>query len=114
MELPHDEDEAGIRRHVDQLAARIAETDQPFAEASRAFETEYLNLLRAISRLGPRYAFDREGRPAAVAAVREALPIMERDLLEAIVDDHACELAAVQEALYRLMLAYGRRRSSNG
>ena len=114
MGLPHDEDKAGFLRQVDRLAERIAGTDQPFAEASRAFATDYQHLLRAISRLGPRYAFDRDGRPAAIAAVREALPVMERDLFEAIVDDHACEVAAVEEALYRLMLAYGRRRSGSG
>jgi hypothetical protein len=113
MRLPHDEDEAGVRRHVDLLATRIG-TDQPFAEASRGFEPEYQHLLRAISRLDPRYAFDRAGRPAAIAAVREALPIMERDLFDAIVDDHACEVAAVEEALFRLMLAYGRRCRDGG
>ena len=99
-----------IARRADLVAARLPGTDQPFAEASREFASEYRELARAISSLGSRYAFDREGRPAAIAAVRDALPLMERDLFDAIVDDHACELAAVEEALYRVALAYGRRR----
>jgi hypothetical protein len=110
MELPHEEDEADVRRRVDLLAARLIGNDRSFADVSREFETEYKELLRAISRLDPRYAFDRDGRPPAIAAVREALPVMERDLFDAIVDDHACELAAIEEALFRLLLAYGRRR----
>jgi hypothetical protein len=33
---------------------------------------------------------------------------MERDLFEAVLDDHACEIAAVEEALYQLALALSR------
>jgi hypothetical protein len=113
MGLPSDDDDAGVSRQADRLAARLNSADQPFAEAARAFETDYRELLEAVSRLAPRYAFDRDGRPAAIAAVREALPLMERDLFDAIVDDHACEVAAVEEALYRVALAY-RRRGSGG
>jgi hypothetical protein len=108
---PSDEEEdPDIARRANLLAARLTGTAQSFADASGEFETEYHALLQAISRLGPRYAFDRDGRPSAIDAVREALPLMERDLFDAIVDDHACEVAAVEEALYRVALAYGRRR----
>jgi hypothetical protein len=101
-----------IARRADLAAARLTATDQSFGEASREFVSEYRELLRAVSSLGPRYAFDRDGRPAAIDAVRDALPVMERDLFDAILDDHACELAAVEEALYRVALAYGRRRAA--
>ena len=108
---PSDEEEdPDIAHRVDLLAARLAGRDGSFAEASGEFKTEYRDLLHAISRLGPQYAFDREGRPAAIDAVRQALPLMERDLFDAILEDHACEVAAVEEALYRVALTYGRGR----
>ena len=65
-------------------------------------------LLAAIRDLGAQYAFDREGRPGAVAAVRHALPSMERDLFDAIVEDHACEVAALQEAVAQVASAMRR------
>jgi hypothetical protein len=113
MGIPDEDDDTDASRRADLIAARLTGADRSFAEASRGFEAEYQELLGAISRLGARYAFDRDGRPAAIAAVREALPVMERDLFDAIVDDHACEVAAVEEALYRLTLAYGRRRKDD-
>ena len=61
--------------------------------------TEVDALVAAIRELEPRFAFDRAGRPGAVAAVRQALPAMERELLDAIVEDYACELAALREAI---------------
>ena len=36
--------------------------------------------------------------------------MMERDLFDAVLEDHACEVAAVEEALYQLALALGRGR----
>ena len=81
-----------------------------FADAVRGAEAEYLDLLRAVARCDARFAFDRDGRPGALAAVREALPPIERDLFDAIVEDHACEVAAIEEALYHLATAYGRHR----
>lgn len=94
---------------AERLAAHIDSDGRPFADASPDFDAAYRDLLAAVARMGERYAFDRDGRPAAIAAVREALPVMERDLFDAIVDDHACEVAAIEEALYRMALAYGRR-----
>jgi hypothetical protein len=61
--------------------------------------TSLLALLNAIRALGPRYAFERDGREGAIAAVRAALPAIERDLFDAIVEDHACEIAALSEAV---------------
>jgi hypothetical protein len=50
-----------------------------------------------------------DGR-ARSGAVREALPMMERDLFDAVLEDQACELAAVEEALYQFALALSRAR----
>ena len=52
-----------------------------------------------------RFAFDLEGRPAAIAAIRRALPAVEAELFDAVLDDVACELAAVQETLYQVAVA---------
>jgi hypothetical protein len=41
--------------------------------------------------------------------VREALPLMQRELFDAVLEDHACEVAAVEEALFQVLRAYGRR-----
>jgi len=74
--------------------------------ADRAIELEAL--LAAIRELGPEYAFEREGRADAVAAVRHALPAMEQELLDVIVEDHACEVAALREAVTQLAALVGR------
>ena len=91
-----------------QLAARLDEEAGSFTDASRGCEDAYRALLRIVAAREARCAFDRDGRPGAIAAVREALPPMERDLFDAIVDDHACEVAAIEEALYQLARVYGR------
>jgi hypothetical protein len=99
-------------RAADLIAARVNDEDASFAEASRRFAAEYGDLLNAVTRLGPRFAFDRDGRPGAIGAVREALPVMERDLFDAIIEDHACEVAAIEEALYQLVRAVARTRGA--
>jgi hypothetical protein len=83
-------------------AARIPSTPRSFHEDRPALGAELDAVLTAIHDSDARFAFDREGRPGALAAVRHALPAMEGELLDAILDDVACELAAYQEALYRL------------
>jgi hypothetical protein len=108
MHETDDKKEAEIALRADRLAAHIGSDEQPFVTSPPEFKAAYLDLLAAVARMGERYAFDRGGRPAAIAAVREALPVMERDLFDAIVDDHACEVAAIEEALYRMARAYGR------
>ena len=95
---------------ADLLAGRLALGESSFDAARQQSETEYLALLEAVKRLHARFAFDRDGRPGAINAVREALPVMERDLFEAVLEDHACEIAAVEEALYQFALALGRER----
>ena len=97
-----------IAKRAEAMAARIDDAGS-FAETGPAVASAYAELLRAVRAVDARFAFDREGRPAAIAAVREALPLMERDLFEAVLDDHACEIAAIEEALFQVLRAYGRR-----
>jgi len=94
-----------IRRQADDCLRQVTGTEQSFDEATAAFEPALRALIEAIREVSPRYAFDRRGRPDAVAAVRHALPAMEREIFEAVLEDHECELAAVREALYQLVLA---------
>ena len=98
---------------LSQSAAKCAETipSEPssFADDRAALATHLDALIGALRQSHERFAFDLEGRPAAIAAVREALPANEAGLLDAILDDVACELAVYQEALYRVAIAAQRR-----
>jgi hypothetical protein len=82
--------------------------ERSFDGARQRAEPEYLALLTAVRRSHERFGFDRDGRPRAVNAVREALPMMERDLFDAVLEEHACELAAVEKALYQFARAPAR------
>jgi len=64
---------------------------------------EFQQALEAIKTSQPQFAFDREGRPGAIAAIRGALPLMERELFDAVMEDCECELAATREAMFRLL-----------
>ena len=64
-----------------------------------------------MRRARPDLMFDLEGRPAAIAAIRSALPAMEAELLDAVLEDVACELAATREALYLVAAAQAGRRT---
>jgi hypothetical protein len=102
-----------VDSHADLVATALAGHGR-FDDLMAAAGAEYDALLGSVARLGPAYAFDRAGRPAAIDAVRAALPAVERELFEAILDDFACERAAIQEALYRVALARGRVRAERG
>lgn len=67
-----------------------------------AIEQEFQRQLEAVKSSDPKFTFDREGRPGAVAVVRGALPLMERELFDAVIEDFECELAAHREALLRM------------
>ena len=108
MPGPHENTE--VTRCAEELAVRLALNESSFEAARQHAEPEYAALLNAVRQLHARFAFDRDGRPGAIGAVREALPVMERDLFEAVLEDHACELAAVEEALYQFASALGRAR----
>ena len=68
-----------------------------------AIEQEFQRTLAAVKASHPTFAFDREGRPGAIVAIREALPAIERDLFDAVMEDCECELAATREALFRML-----------
>jgi hypothetical protein len=97
-------------RCAEVLAASLTGNDPNFEAVRARAEREYMALLHAVRKTHERFAFDRDGRPGAISAVREALPMMERDLFEAVLEDQACELAAVEEALYQFALALARAR----
>lgn len=102
-------EDTDVTRRADELAARLA-AEQSFDAVRQSAEREYLALLHAVRETSQRFAFDRDGRPGAIGAVREALPVMERDLFDAVLEDHACEVAAIEEALYQFALALSRAR----
>ena len=69
----------------------------------QAFEAEFLRRLEAVKASSPKFAYDRQGRPEAIAAVRGALPFVERELFDAVLEDCECELAATREALFQML-----------
>ena len=105
-----DSEDAEVARCAAQLAADIGKDHLAFDALRQQAAADYLALLNAVRKTHARFAFDRDGRPDAVKAVREALPKMERDLFDAVLEDHACEVAAIEEALYQLALALARGR----
>jgi len=68
-------------------------------------EQEFQRTLTAVKNSHARFAFDRDGRPGAIAAVRGALPTIERELFDAVLEDCECELAATREALFQMIAA---------
>jgi len=86
-------------------AGQLPAAPSAFATDRPAFQTAFDALLAAVAASDARFAFDRDGRPQALEAVRNALPAQESALLDAILEDVACELAATQEALYQVVLA---------
>jgi hypothetical protein len=68
-------------------------------------EQEFHRTLTAVKNTHPRFTFDRDGRPGAIAAVRGALPTIERELFDAVIEDCECELAATREALFQMIAA---------
>lgn len=107
---------SGTPASVADLAAACAErlprAPRSFADDREGCARELDALLAAVRASALGFVFDAEGRPDAIDAVRHALPASEAQLLDAILDDVACELAAWQEALYRVALA-ARERPSN-
>jgi hypothetical protein len=104
MTTPPDDAAPPIAALASACAARLPAAPSTFQTDTREFEAPWQGLLVAVARSDPRYGFDRDGRPGALRAVRSALPAMEAELFDAIMEDVGCELAAVQEALYRIAL----------
>ena len=66
-------------------------------------EREFTRTLAAVKGTDARFAYDREGRPGAIAAIRGALPAIERELFDAVMEDCECELAATREAMFQIV-----------
>ena len=98
-----------LSQSAEKCAETIPSAPGSFAEDRAALAPHLDALIGALRQSDERFAFDSDGRPSAIAAVREALPASEAELLAAILDDVACELAAYQEALYRIAVAARRR-----
>lgn len=94
-----------ITRLAEMCAARIPAAPGSFDDAHQELKSEIGQLLDTLKAQDPRYTFDRTGRPGAVAAVRGALPSIERELFDAVIEDCECELAATREALYQIARA---------
>jgi hypothetical protein len=91
--------EAEVSRRARACAAHV-QLPSPSSADRRRFEEALDQLMIAIRDLGPRFAFEREGRPEAMAAVRASLPAAMREVFDAVTDDMTCELAAAREAAY--------------
>ena len=102
-----------VRRAAEAMAARLRDAEH-FDDVRREIADDYQRLLHAIRGTDARFAFDREGRPGAIDAVRGALPAIEQELFDAVVEDHACEIAAIEESLFQVLRAYGRRIRTDG
>jgi len=92
-----------IARLAEICASRIDPESPSFVDALPRFEKEIGQLLGALKALDARYLFDHEGRPGAVAAIRGALPAIEQELFDAVMEDCECELAATREALFQVV-----------
>ena len=68
-----------------------------------AIDREFKQMLEEVKASDACFAFDREGRPGAIAAIRDALPLMERELFDAVMEDCECELTATKETMFRLL-----------
>ncbi len=95
-----------VAQLADACAARLQDV---VAADAATLEPHFRALLDAVRTLAPQFDFDRDGRPGAIAAVREALPPMERDLFDAVIEDHAAEIAATHEAMLQIVRAVARR-----
>ena len=96
----------GVTEEIQNLAIACATRLREDAGGDRnVLEPDFSQLLERVRTLDPAFGFDREGRPGAIAAVREALPLQEQELFDAIIEDFGCEIAAVREAMSRIARA---------
>jgi hypothetical protein len=94
-----------LRQRAVACVRTIPSDARSFTDDRASFASTLDALIEAVRSSDERFAFDVEGRPGAIAAVREALPASEAELLGAILEDVAAELAAYQEALYQMVVA---------
>ena len=98
-------DSTHVARLAEICASRIDPASRSFDDNLPRLKDDLQQLLDVLKTLDPRFHFDRVGRPGAVAAVRGALPAVERELLDAVLEDCECELAATREAFFQLVRA---------
>ena len=91
-------DQESVRGLARDCARRLPAPPSSFYHDRFAFEDAFQALLSDVRGSHERFAFDLE-------AIRRALPAVEAELFDAVLDDVACELAAVQETLYQVALA---------
>jgi hypothetical protein len=94
-----------VARLAEMCASHIDPASRSFDETFPLFKNEMSQLLDALKAADPRFLFDRSGRPGAIAAIRGALPGVERELFDAVMEDCECELAATREAFFQLVKA---------
>jgi len=94
-----------VARLAQICASRIDPASQSFDDSLPALRDDLQQLLEVLKSLDPRFHFDHLGRPGAIAAVRGALPAVERELFDAVMEDWQCELAATREAFFQLVRA---------
>ena len=92
-------------------AACAAHLPNPATAASTAgpgFDEGLNELVQALCDADQGFMFDRKGRPPTIETIRRALSGVESTLFDAVLEDHACELAAIKAAFLQVALAYGR------
>ena len=94
-----------VARLAEMCASRVGPAAASFDENFPLFKNEMNQLLDALKAMDPRFLFDRTGRPGAISAIRGALPGVERELFDAVMEDCECELAATREAFFQLVKA---------
>ena len=99
---------AELSRRAAACAAHLPDPATEAAEAAPPFDDMLGELVHTLCDIDPRFMFDRKGRPDAVDTIRQAISGVEREMFDALLEDHACELAAVKAALLQVALAYGR------
>jgi hypothetical protein len=105
-------DRPHLARLASACARRLPDSARSLDEDAPGFTHELAELVSAVSAADARFTFDLGGRPGALAAIRRALPAVEAELFDAVLDDVACELAARQEALY--LIAHAARTAGAG
>src|SRR5258706_9983843 len=93
----------GPTRHRCLLTSDLGPEDKRAMAERDVIDREFQRTLVAVKASDPKFAFDPEGRPGAIAAIRGALPMMERDLFDAAMEDCECELAATREAMVQMV-----------
>ena len=107
-------DPTQITRLARACAAHIDPARSSFDQALPEFNAELRELFEALKLADSRYIFDRDGRPGAIGAVRSALPAVERELFDAVIEDCECELMATREALFQVMRQIAPSRGAKG